>query len=120
MHDATDLATEYNNRLRTLLDQLAPPVKKKVTLCHKVPWFDSDALIIKRQLRHVEKVWRFNNTAENWSDFSRIRISYKHLNACKAQYVNQQIEDCGNYTRRQFDTITRLTGQCQDNPLPEG
>ena len=36
MHDATDLATEYNNRLRNLLDQHALLVKKKVTLRHKV------------------------------------------------------------------------------------
>jgi hypothetical protein len=121
LQDSSQLAREYDESLRALLDHHAPLVKIKITLRTQVPWFTNEATQMKHQLRQAENTWKRNKCDTTWAQYTELRNTYKnHLDKSKFQYINDKIEECGTDAKQLFSIVAKLTGQQKVNPLPEG
>ena len=56
----TDQVTAYNSTMSSQLDKHAPNMKKKITVCSRVSWFNSEIKAAKL----VCPIWRFGTDLE--------------------------------------------------------
>ncbi|KAJ8039461.1 hypothetical protein HOLleu_17189 [Holothuria leucospilota] len=116
-----DMVTAYNYHTKKVLDDHAPVVTKLITARQGVPWFDSVASQLKTMTRNAERHWLKHPTPENHGIFRSLRNKYKnHVESSKRAFIRQEFESCGNDTRQLFDTVAKITGTKNSNPLPEG
>ena len=62
-----DLVSSFNSRSRTTLDEMAPIMKKTITIRQKNPWFNDQVHEAKCRVRHREKMWRRFSKDHQWT-----------------------------------------------------
>ena len=118
--DLHSLVQYYDKTLASLLDKYAPLVTKKITSKRVVPWFDDTAKTMKADRRRLEKVWKRTRLQEDWVNFRVCCSIYlKHLYMCKVECYQSKIEECGNDSKKIYNTINGLINTTSSNPLPD-
>jgi hypothetical protein len=118
--DINWLVSTYDNRFRSILDKHAPQITKLITHRKKVPWFDSEALDLKRTKRRLERKWRCSKTETDKNRYQEVCTRYKdHLTQSKDVHYNNLIAKCGNDSKKLFNIINELTGNRKQKIIPD-
>ena len=84
-----DLAKCYNSTLKVVLDKHAPLVTRSIKERPRVPWFNEEIKMAKRERRKAEKRWR---RTKSYADLAAFKIKRNATTALM------------NKTRREFYT----------------
>ena len=118
--NATDMASQYNKELRTILDQHAPVKSKQVTSKPANPWITTGIQDAKRHQRYLERVWRKNPTALNRSRFSKqTHLCNRLMSKAKSAYYSQVIQDNSSNPRSLWKAFNQILFRQPQNLLPE-
>ena len=118
--NATDMASQYNKELRTILDQHAPIKNKQVTSKPANPWITTGIQHAKRHRRYLERVWRKNPTAYNRSRFSKqTHLCNRLMSKAKSDYYSQVIEDNSSNPRSLWKAFNQILFRQPQKLLPE-
>ena len=119
--DVNILVAAYNTNIASVLNKHAPIKTKSISARKKVPWFDEEALKLKRVKRKLERKWRISKTPEDKLSYLNACSNYKdHLNKSKDLHLNNLISNCGNDSRKLFNVVKQLTGKSKQIILPTG
>ena len=119
-NDPNELASLYSERLKNILDELAPSKAVVVTKRPQFPWFDNQSGQLKRAVRLLERRWRHHRSPDTWRDYSRLRNVYaRHLWNNKRKIISKQVLDCQYNSKKLYTLVNNLTGRTGVNPIPQ-
>ena len=88
--DPDELATLFDNTLRSLLDRFVPVKHKNNTSRPCVPWMNDEIKFAKRQMRKAERKWRAFKTHIDLLSYRtmRNRVTFLSNKARSDYYTN--------------------------------
>ena len=117
--DVEELAAQYQNDLREVLDHHAPLIQKTIRDRSVTPWFTDECKELKSKKRKAEREYR--------SDKSTIRLellrqAVKNCKQCtyhaKARYYQHAIKDCDQDQKSLFKIVNKLLHSAKLQILP--
>ena len=118
--DLDELLMKFHNNCKSSLDTHAPWKTTKVKAQEMQPWYNTDLLKRRKDLRYCFRKWYENKTDIRWQNYLKIRKKYWfELKTSKKLYFQQQIKDHKNDSKFLYKLVEKLTGSTQLNPMPE-
>jgi exonuclease III len=118
IHDIDDLAVEYNNSLRQIMDKHAPVVRKRVAIRPKVPWYGKKINDLKRVKRKCEKIWRSDRNELNLKKFHEARNAYvNELNTQRLNCIKNAIIEAKGNKKKVSRLVNNLLNRNKSNPV---
>ena len=120
------LVCQYNDTLRTILDEHAPLKTKRVTVRPVVPWHNDQIHDIRKQRRKAEHKWRNHRgdpikCAEYREDFQSLRNQCRSaIDGAKREYFSDKIAQCDGDQKKLFALIKSLKKPLQTEQYPTG
>ena len=106
-----DKVTEYNTRMKQLLDQHAPLVQRTVTERPSAPWMNLEIKVAKTDRRRAERKWRSTQLQIDKELYRQQNKKVKILiKKSRTEYYNNKIEECTN-SKALFGITKTLTGK---------
>ena len=114
-----DLVKYYNGTLKVVLDKHAPLITRSVKERPRVPWFNEEIKMAKRERRKVEKRWRRTKLHSDLAAFKVKRNATTALmnKACREFYTNF-IEENSKDQKKLFAASNRLLNRGSADCLP--
>ena len=107
--DLNSLVTQYNNVLRSLLDNHAPLKKKNVTIRPSAPWYTLEVTKEKKKRRCLERKWRKTGlTIDREQYLYQCSIVNNLIASCKTAYYTSVINEYSGDQKVLFKTINKL------------
>ena len=114
-----DLLAHYNSSLEGILNKHAPVIRKFITDRPKLPWYNSQLLVMKQEKRKAERKWRKTRLLCHLQKLKESRSKYAQaLNKSKIEHINKLVIDCDHNVKKLFDLVSNLTGSKTENPMP--
>ena len=118
--DIDNLVNDYNTTLSSVIDHHAPLMTKTVTTRPKVPWFNEEIAVAKRQRRKAERVWRRTKLPLDLMVFKQKKnhvtfVMNQARRAFYAQFVDENSADQG----RLFRATKKLLAPKDDLNFPD-
>uniref|UniRef100_A0A8C6NY71 Reverse transcriptase domain-containing protein n=1 Tax=Nothobranchius furzeri TaxID=105023 RepID=A0A8C6NY71_NOTFU len=108
---------DFNSRLKSTLDLLAPPKIKKLQPKPASPWSNENLKILKRSCRVMERKWRKYKNTINKQLYTELLKSYnKAVRNSRNNYFSKIISEHKNNPKILFSTITNILG-CEFSSL---
>jgi len=118
--NASDLATQYNNTLSSLLDKHAPKITRQVVPKPKNPWMNADIAAAKLHRRRLERVWRRNPTQLNRSRFTRqAHLCNRMMSKAKSSYYTEIINSNSGDQRSAWKSFNDILHRHRPACLPD-
>ena len=120
-HELNELIGEYENRLKATVEKVVPEKKLKAKIKDRKPWFKSDLVDLKQNVRHRERIWCKYHENHHWQAFKDLRKKYQQaLKRAKRSFIRNGIDSCKMDTKQLYKLVNSLTGNKNENPLPQG
>ena len=116
----TDLATEYNDILRTILDQHAPLITKCLPVRPLQSWYDTSITTEKQKRRSLERKWRTSQLDDDERVFKTQKNAVtKKIFDFKVDHYSSKVSENENNQKALFNITKRsLLHQSCETPLP--
>ena len=96
-------------------------IEKEIVIKDRLPWFNTDVKIAKREKRRAEYLWRRRRTSDARKEYREAKNRY---NVCvrnrKREYFMNKIKEEGKHMNKLYVILDNLTGCKRKNKLPEG
>ena len=110
-----DLINNFNNKLKTTIDAIAPAKLKKIKPRQKPPWRTGDIINLKKNCRKAEHQWRKTKLHVHYDIFKEhLTIFNKEIRNTRQAHFSKLISKNHNNPRMLFSTIDSLI-----NPVPK-
>ncbi|KAK0148956.1 hypothetical protein N1851_010640 [Merluccius polli] len=110
-----DLVNNFNNKLKTTIDAIAPAKLKKIKPRQKPPWRTGDVINLKKNCRKAELQWRKTKLHVHYDIFKEhLTIINKEIRNTRQAHFSKLISKNHNNPRMLFSTIDSLI-----NPVPK-
>jgi len=117
--DPDELATLFDNTLRSLLDRHAPVKHKNITIRPRVPWMNDEIILAKRQRRKAERKWRASKAHIDLLSYRTMRNRVTFLsNKARSDYYTNFITENSTDQRRLFRASKSLLNLSKGSGLP--
>lgn len=115
---STNPAEHYDNTLRQLLDEHAPPTTCLVTDRPSAPWLTPAIREAKRERRRAEQKWRKTKLSVHRQIFKeqKKKVSLMVSSAKSEHYQTRILESSS--TKDLFSALNDLLGTTKSSPLP--
>lgn len=121
MSSPTELYDIFNNTVVSLIDRQIPQsVRRKRCLHLNSPWFDADCRRIKRQCRHLERIYRRLKTHNNLNTneacklwIAKCRDKQSFFNRKRHSYWLRKSQECRGDSRKMWRTVNSIL--CKDS-----
>lgn len=119
IQDLDSLVKYYHDGLTQILDKHAPIITKLFAPKPKKLWFDDVCKSLKRDKRKLERKWRKSKLQIDYDNYKIARNIYvKHLYAMKVKHYKKAIEDCGDNTKKLYNTVFGLLNRSTEIEMP--
>ena len=109
MSSVNDMLKDFNFKLESALDIVAPMKTKKKHNSRLTPWINEHLHSLKRERRRAERAWRKNKLTINLEILKRSTVAYnKAIRLARQAYFSGIINENKNNARVLFSTIERL------------
>lgn len=118
--NASDLATQYNDTLSSLLDKHAPEITRQTAPKPKNHWMNPDIVAAKFYRRRLERVWRRNPTQLNRSRFTRqAHLCNRLMSKAKSSYYTEIISSNSGDQRSVWKSLNNILHRHRPTTLPD-
>ena len=114
-----DLAKCYNSTLKDILDKHAPLITRSIKERPRVPWFNEEIKMAKRERRKAEKKWRRTKLYTDLAAFKIKRNATTALmNKARREFYTNFIEENSKDQKKLFAASNRLLNRGSADCLP--
>ena len=114
-----DLDTCYNSTLKVVLDKHAPLITRSIKKRPRVPWFNEEIKMAKRERRKAEKRWRRTKLYTYLAAFKVKRNATTALmNKARREFYTNFIEEKSKDQKKLFAACNSLLNRGSADPLP--
>jgi hypothetical protein len=120
------LVTQYNDGIRSIIDQYTPLQTKTIVLRHFAPWRSFELRGLKAMARWAERMWQAAKRKRDPGSEQFQKVYRKHrfkystaLDAARTDSVPERVSDCGGDMRALFQLVGDLTGSSAPPVLPD-
>jgi len=117
-NDLTELVTQYNSTLKTLIEKHAPLTTKVIKIKPNSPWFNNDIKQAKVQRRRAERKWIKTKLHVDLDIVKEKRLTVNRLcTQAKEQYYGNKISQSEGNQKQLFKIVDSLMHKTKNNTL---
>lgn len=117
--EPSDIISQYDRNLSTLLDKHAPEITKTVVIRPNTQWYNANIRAAKVIKRRLERRLRKCNNVENRLAYRKQCTHVNHLcTEAKTEFLSNRIIECGSDQKRLFNLTKSLLGTNDPTKYP--
>ena len=117
--NSTDLASQLQNTLGTLLEKHIPLKSKKVFSRQPKPWFNSEIREAKRKRSQLERCWRCSRLPSDQSRFkAQSKLTRKLVTSARSSYLTNLVTENSSNPRSLWKTLNQVLHRNSSGGLP--
>ena len=102
-----------------MLEKHAPLQTKHISVRPRVPWYNAEILVAKRNRRKAERRWRATKSIEDLKHYKMSRnVTTNLMNKARTEYYTNLIQESGDDQAKIFKTMKQLFTESKDLQLP--
>ena len=115
------LCEGYDQEMKELYNQIAPPSIMNRTDRKRVPWFTLEVKEQKKIVRNREMKWIKYQSDPLWAAYKRERNRYRNmLNYHRTNTISAEILKVKGDTKKLYQVVNEITNTTKHNPFPLG
>ncbi len=119
IENVDSLVSEFSDKIKTIVNNHAPLLKKSVIVRPNCPWMTEDIRSEKQIKRQTERKWRSSKTGSNLKAYQDQKNKVNCLlQDAHTQYFSEIVVKNSSNPRGLFKVVNSLMGKKTDNPLP--
>ena len=117
--DVSEMVEQYNNHMRSIIDEFAPEKRKTLAKRSHAPWFSDKIIAARKVMRKAERRWRRTGLLLHRALYVAARTKVTTvIGNTKRNYYCEKIEEGAHDQKSIFRIVNSLTGKIPTSPQP--